>query len=87
MKETILKSIVFVLILMMQSLYIQAQNLTDAREIADKCYQVFKYAGDDGIATATMDIRNAEGKTIMNRELIVMRKNVPGSLKQKWYTY
>ena len=68
------------------SISIFAQS-PSAQEIAEKTSESYKYLGDDFITMAHMDLRDAKGKTMMERELLLMRKNVKGSLKQKWYAY
>ncbi len=65
---------------------ILAQDLS-VNTIVDKTYEAYKCFGNDRITIAKMDIINRKGKTIMNRELVLMRKNNGKSLKQKWYAY
>ncbi len=63
-----------------------AQNLS-ADEIMMKAHRAYKYLGDDGITMANMDIKDSKGKIIMNRELLLIKKNVDSGKKQKWYAY
>ncbi len=63
-----------------------AQNMS-ADEIMMKSHKTYKYLGDDGVAMANMDIKDSKGKTIMNRELLLIKKNVGSGVKQKWYAY
>ncbi|WP_299886019.1 outer membrane lipoprotein-sorting protein [uncultured Lacinutrix sp.] len=62
----------------------QAQNVED---IVNKANKVFKYNGDDRINVVNMDIKNKNGKVVMNRELVLIRKNDASGLGQKWYSY
>ena len=55
-------------------------------QIVAKANKAYRYLGDDVKSTALMDIRDKKGKTIMERELIILRKNT-GGLSQKWYAY
>jgi len=57
-----------------------------ALEIVNESYRVEKYLADDGLAKADMQIKNADGKTTMERSLVILRKNAEG-LNQKWYAY
>ncbi len=75
----------FILSLFTATVFAQ-KNLT-ADQIADKTYNAYKCFGDDRITTAKMDIKDKNQKTIMNREILVVRKNVKNSSKQKWYAY
>ena len=75
-------SILFFCILAFQ---MNAQELT-IEKIVEKANKAYRYLGDDVKSTAHMDIRNKDGKTIMERELIILRKNT-GGLNQKWYAY
>lgn len=76
----------FLLILFsLLSFSLTAQSLT-IEEIIDKANIAYRYMGDDVKSTAQMDIRDKNGKTIMERELIILRKNT-GGLNQKWYAY
>ena len=62
-----------------------AQDLSiDA--IINKANEAYRYLGDDVKSTAHMNIRDSKGKTIMERELVILRKNT-GGLTQKWYAY
>ncbi len=60
---------------------------TDVNIIVNKANKVYKYSGDDRICIVNMDIKNNKGKTTMNRELVLIRKNDGDNLKQKWYAY
>lgn len=64
--------------------YISAQDVSD---IVDKTYTAYRYQGDDVVADALMEIKDKSGATTQTRELLIVRKNVKGSRKQKWYTY
>jgi len=81
-----IKTSMYLLLLSMLTLTLQAQDMS-TDELVMKTYRAFKYAGDDGIALANMDIKDANGKVIMNRELLLMKKNVGDGMKQKWYAY
>lgn len=59
----------------------------DAQAIMEKAYQVARNQGEDQKILAHMDIQDKNGNTMMERELIVLRKNVKGSKDQKWYAY
>ncbi len=65
---------------------VSAQDMA-VNEIVAKTYEAYKYFGDDRITMANMDIKNSKGKVIMNRELVLIKKNDGNSLKQKWYAY
>lgn len=75
-------SILFFLVL---SISLSAQELS-IEQIVEKANEAYRYLGDDVKSTAHMDIRDKNGKTIMERELIILRKNT-GGLNQKWYAY
>lgn len=75
-------SIIFFSILSFQ---LSAQSLT-IEQIINKANEAYRYLGDDVKSTAHLDIRDKNGKTIMERELIILRKNT-GGLNQKWYAY
>ena len=62
-----------------------AQDLT-IDQIITRSNEAYRYLGDDVKSTAHMDIRDGSGKTIMERDLVILRKNT-GGLKQKWYAY
>lgn len=62
-----------------------AQDLT-VEQIISKANTAYRYLGDDVKSTAHMDIRDGSGRTIMERDLIILRKNT-GGLQQKWYAY
>lgn len=65
------------------TIYSQDLSIT---EIVEKANEAYRYLGDDVKSTAHMDIRDGKGKTIMERELVILRKNT-GGLTQKWYAY
>jgi len=67
------------------SICIQAQSLT-VDEIITKANTAYRYHGDDVKSSAHMDILDGNGKVIMQRDLVILRKNT-GGLKQKWYAY
>ncbi|MEM6318800.1 MAG: outer membrane lipoprotein-sorting protein [Bacteroidota bacterium] len=67
------------------SFQLSAQNLT-IDQIVEKANEANRYFGDDVKSTALMDVRDKSGKTIMERELVILRKNT-GGLNQKWYAY
>ena len=58
-----------------------------ADDIFMTAYKNVKYQGQDRAAKTHMELRNGSGKVIMERDLLVLRKNVEGSLEQKWYAY
>lgn len=58
-----------------------------AQSIVDNAYKVARSQGEDQKILAHMDIQNAAGKSTMERELVVLRKNVKGSEDQLWYAY
>lgn len=64
---------------------IQAQDMS-VDQIISKANTAYRYLGDDVKSTAHMDILDGDGKVIMQRDLIILRKNM-GGLKQKWYAY
>ena len=53
-----------------------------ADEIVAKANQASYYAGDDGRATVTMKL--SDGRS---RELVILRKNIPGGEDQNFYVY
>lgn len=59
----------------------------DATTIMEKAYHVARSQGEDQKILAHMNIQDKNGKTTMERELYVLRKNVSGSENQKWYAY
>lgn len=71
---------------MSSSMSVMAQQLS-ADDIMNEAYRNFKYQGDDRSVMANMALKNKNGKVIMERELLVLRKNEEGSLSQKWYTH
>lgn len=75
-------SIIFCCLLALQ---LNSQELT-IEQIVEKANKAYRYLGDDVKSTAHMDIRDKNGKTIMERELVILRKNT-GGLNQKWYAY
>ena len=77
-----LSSIIFLLFLSFQ---LSAQDLS-LEQIITKANEAYRYFGKDVKSTAHMDIRDKNGKTIMERELVILRKNT-GGLNQKWYAY
>jgi hypothetical protein len=58
-----------------------AQGLT-ADDIVAKANEAAYYAGDDGRSTVSMKL--SDGRT---RDFVILRKNVPGGLDQKFYVY
>jgi len=74
-----------ILLLSLLTLGATAQELT-IDQIIDKANNAYRYLGKDVKSKAHMDIRDKNGNTIMERELIILRKNT-GGLKQKWYAY
>ena len=56
-------------------------------DIADKVYHSYKYHGDDRITRARMDLRDADGESVMERQLLLVKKDAPDSLEQKIYAY
>jgi len=62
-----------------------SQDMT-VDQIITKANEAYRYLGDDVKSKAHMDIKDANGKTIMQRDLIILRKNA-GGLKQKWFAY
>lgn len=81
-----MRSLILISIISFLAISINAQT-PSAEVIADKTAMSYKYLGDDFITMAHMNLRDAKGKTIMERELLLMRKNVKGTLQQKWYAY
>lgn len=81
-----MRAVIFLALFSLFTTSIIAQTPT-AQEIADKTSERYKYLGDDCITIANMDLRDSKGKTMMERDLLLIRKNVKGSLKQKWYAY
>lgn len=77
--------LVLLAILVSWTMIATAQDLTVA-QIIDKANTAYRYLGDDVKSTAHMDIKDSDGNTIMERDLIILRKNA-GGLKQKWYAY
>ncbi|MCH9659572.1 MAG: outer membrane lipoprotein-sorting protein, partial [Bacteroidetes bacterium] len=63
-----------------------AQNI-EVNELVAKTNEAYKYVGDDRITLANMDIKNKKGKVVMNRELVLIKKNDGNNLQQKWYAY
>lgn len=59
----------------------------DAMQIMEDAYHIARSQGQDQKILAHMDIQDKSGKTTMERELYVLRKNVSGSKDQKWYAY
>ncbi len=56
-------------------------------EIVLNIYHAYKYHGDDGITRAQMDLRDGEGKSVMERQMVVIKKDAPEGLGQKNYVY
>lgn len=63
----------------------QSQDMS-VDQIITKANEAYRYLGDDVKSTAHMDILDDKGNTIMQRDLVILRKNT-GGLKQKWYAY
>lgn len=82
-----LKANTLFILFLASALNLNAQTDLSVQEIVDKTYEVYKYLGDDKIATAHMDIKDKNGKIVMERDLLLLRKNEKGTLKQKWYAY
>ncbi len=74
-----------VIFLFIFSFQLGAQDLS-IEQIVNKANEAYRYFGKDVKSTAHMDIRDKNGKTIMERELVILRKNT-GGLNQKWYAY
>jgi len=76
-----------VLILFFLCLYgsVNSQTL-GVEEIVVKANEAYRYFGDDVKSTAQLEILDASGSTITEKELVILRKN-SGGLAQKWYAY
>lgn len=57
-----------------------------AGEIVDRANRASYYAGDDGVARATMVISDKEGRT-REREFTILRKDVEDGAEQLYYVY
>ncbi len=64
-----------------------AGKVPTVQEIVDKANQVAYYQGGTGRATVNMTIYDSRGKVRGERELIMLRRNVPDSIDQKSYAY
>lgn len=73
------------LYILMLTLTLSAQDMT-IDQIVLKANETYRYLGDDVKSTALMEIKDASGKTVMTRELIILRKDMEG-FSQKWYAY
>ena len=63
-----------------------AQDLS-IDEIVMNTFKAEKYLGDDRVTMVNMDIKNSDQDVVMEREFLLIKKNVGNGLKQKWYTY
>jgi len=64
-----------------------AQKVPSVDEIVKKANQVAYYQGGTGRAHVKMTIYDARGQLRGERQLIMLRRNVPDSLDQKSYAY
>ena len=78
-------TLLIVLLTSLLSLPATGQDLS-IEEIVEKANEAYRYLGDDVKSLAHMDISDGDGKTIMERELVILRINT-GGLTQKWYAY
>lgn len=56
-------------------------------EIVLNIYNAYKYHGADRATRAHMDIRDRNGKTVMERRMVLIRKDADEGLEQKYYAY
>ena len=62
-----------------------AQDLS-VEQIILKANEAYRYLGDDVKSSVHMIIKDEQGRTTMERSLVILRKN-DAELKQKWYAY
>jgi outer membrane lipoprotein-sorting protein len=83
------KSILFLALFLLSVLWtaaVHAEQIPGVDEIVDRANKAAYYAGDDGKATVTMTITDAQGR-VRTREFVILRKDIRDGGEQNFYVY